>query len=65
MAQRPRTLLINPSGRKLLNQLTEEYPAYTWVLALIQDKEVCVGYKEGKPAIVGSDYITIKTNLTL
>lgn len=63
MAQRPRTLLINPSGRKLLEQLATEYPHYTWVLTMVEGKEICVGYYQDKPVVAGADYLTIKINM--
>lgn len=64
MPRQARVMLINPSGRKLLTALTAEYPEYTWALSLRNDKEVCVGYIDGKPTVVGSDYETIVDNLT-
>ena len=65
MAQKPRVVLINPSGRKLINRLTESHPEYTWVLTMRNEKEVCVGLKEGKPEVYGTDYDIIVDNLTI
>lgn len=65
MAQKPRVLLINPSGRKLLDTLSKEYPEYTWVLMMRDTREVCVGLKDGVPVIYGTDYDNLKDNLTL
>lgn len=59
MAQKPRVVLINPSGRKLINRLVERHPEYMWVLAMKNDKEVCIGLKDGKPVVYGTDYDNI------
>lgn len=65
MPKKLRIVLINPSGRALLKRLTEEYPEYRWVLALKDDREVCMGLIDNKPTVVGPDYDTIKDNLIL
>jgi hypothetical protein len=63
MAQQSRVMLINPSGRKLIKSLSEKYPEYMWVLTMKEDKEVCVGIKDGVPAVFGTDYDMIVFNL--
>lgn len=59
MAYKPRVVLINPSGRKLINRLVTSHPDYMWVLAMKNDKEVCIGLKDGKPVVYGTDYDNI------
>lgn len=65
MAQKPRVLLINPSGRKLLDTLEKEYPEYMWSLMLRGAREVCVGMKDGVPVIYGNSFDSIKDNLDI
>lgn len=65
MARQTRVLLINPSGRQLLAALTAEYPEYMWVLMMKNDREVCIGLKDGIPYVFGSDYETIVDNLKI
>lgn len=64
MAQQSRVMLINPSGRQLLKDLTENHPDYMWVLTMLNSKEVCVGFKDGVPVVYGTDYDVIVANLT-
>ena len=59
MAQKPRVVLINPSGRVLLNTLNVDYPEYVWVLTMRNGKEVCIGLRDGKPCVYGIDYDNI------
>lgn len=59
MAVNPRVMLINPSGRRLIKMLQDSHPEYMWVLTMKNDKEVCVGLKDGKPIVYGLDYDNI------
>ena len=63
MAQKARVLLVNPSGRRLIKQLSETFPDYLWVLTLMNDKEICVGLKDGTPIVYGVDYDMIVANI--
>lgn len=35
------------------------HPEYMWVLTMRNDKEVCIGMKDGKPTVYGTDYDNI------
>ena len=63
MAQKPRVVLVNPSGKRLIKQLTESHPDYMWVLTYKNDREVCVGLKNAEPVVYGIDYEMIVDNL--
>lgn len=61
--QKPRVTLINKTGKELIARLSEEYPEYTWVLTMRNQREVCIGMIDSKPIAVGADYETIVDNL--
>ena len=63
MARRERTLLINPSGRRLLDALSTEYPDILWSLIYRDGKEMCMGTKDGIPVVYGIDYDMIVANI--
>jgi hypothetical protein len=64
-AYKTRATLINKSGKDLLNKLKETYTKYEWYLAIKDGREVCIGLKDGRIQIIGSNFETIADNIEL
>lgn len=65
MAYKKRVTLINRTGKDAITLLQVEHPAYQWYVTLKEGREVIVGVKGGKVAIIGPTYESIKDNLSL
>ena len=65
MAYKKRVTLINRTGKDAITLLQAEHPEYQWYVTLKEDREVLVGVKDGKVAIIGPTYESIKDNLLL
>ena len=60
-----RATLINKNGKDLIRRLKEEYPDILWYLTLKNEREVCVGIRENKIVVIGTDYENIIDNISL
>jgi hypothetical protein len=63
VAYRTRLTLINKTGKDMITYLAQHYPDITWYLTLKDTREICVGFKDNQPVVVGSDLETILDNL--
>jgi hypothetical protein len=60
-----RATLINKNGKDLIRRLKEEFPDILWYLTLKNEREVCVGIRENKVVVIGTDYENIIDNISL
>lgn len=60
-----RATLINKNGKDLIRRLKEEFPDILWYLTLKNEREVCVGIRENKVIVIGTDYENIIDNIGL
>lgn len=60
-----RATLINKNGKDLIRRLKEEFPDILWYLTLKNEREVCVGIRENKVIVIGTDYENIIDNISL
>lgn len=60
-----RATLINKNGKDLIRRLKEEFPDILWYLTLKNEREVCVGIRENKIVVIGTDYENIIDNISL
>ena len=60
-----RATLINKNGKDLIRRLKEEFPDILWYLTLKNEREVCVGIRENRIVVIGTDYENIIDNISL
>lgn len=60
-----RATLINKNGKDLIRRLKIEFPDILWYLTLKNEREVCVGIRENKVIVIGTDYENIIDNISL
>lgn len=60
-----RRKLINEYAKRVMKELYRKYPDYKWFLTLMNDREVMIGTKDGKAAVIGSTYEDIINSLEL
>lgn len=60
-----RATLINKNGKDLIRRLKEEFPDILWYLTLKNEREVCVGIRDNKVIVIGTDYENIIDNISL
>lgn len=60
-----RATLINKNGKDLIRRLKEEFPDILWYLTLKNEREVCIGIRENKVIVIGTDYENIIDNISL